>query len=66
MKVLDTWTGAANARGVLCAAGKVFVTSASDSPGKLYFIDPLQPPGAVTALASNLGNLPEGTRLRRQ
>jgi len=59
MKLLDTWTGAANARGVLCAAGKVVITSA-DSPGKLYFIDPLQPPGAVTTLATNLGNVAKG------
>jgi len=59
MKVLDTWTGAANARGVLCAAGKVAITSA-DTPGKLYFIDPLQPPGAVITLATNLGNFAKG------
>src|SRR5262245_21894342 len=59
MKVLDTWTGAANARGVLCAAGKVAITSA-DSAGKLYFIDPLQPPGAVITLATNLGNVARG------
>jgi hypothetical protein len=59
MKVLDTWTGAVNARGVVCLAGKVVITSAN-SPGQLYFIDPLQPPGAVTVVASNLGNFAKG------
>ena len=56
MKVLDTWTGAAFARGVLCGAGKVFVAGADSPSGKLYLIDPLQPAGAVTVLASNLGD----------
>ena len=59
LKVLDTWTGAVNARNVLCAAGKV-VISAPTSPGQLYFIDPLQPPGAVTVVATNLGNVAQG------
>jgi DNA-binding beta-propeller fold protein YncE len=53
-KLLETWTGAASGFGVLCAMGKVFVTG-STSPGRLYQIDPTQPPGAVTTLSSNLG-----------
>jgi len=59
LTVLDTWTGAANARGVVCGAGKVLVSSAT-SPGRLYFIDPLGPPGGVTTVASNLGNIARG------
>ena len=59
MKLLDTWTGAASGRGLLCLAGKVLITG-SDSPGELYFIDPLQPPGAVTVVATNLGNVAKG------
>jgi len=58
-KLLETWTGAANAFGVLCAMGKVFITG-STPPGKLYQIDPTQPVGAVTTLTSSLGNNPEG------
>lgn len=62
LKVLDTWTGAANARGVVCLAGKVLVSGAisQGGPGQLYFIDPLLPPGAVTVVASNLGNVARG------
>ena len=59
LMVLQTWTGATNARAVLPLAGKVFVSSA-DSPGHLYMIDPTQPPGAVITLATNLGNMARG------
>jgi S-layer family protein len=58
-KLLDTWTGADHAFGVLCAMGKVFVTGAT-SPGNLYQIDPTQPAGAVTTLSSSLGFSPFG------
>jgi hypothetical protein len=58
-KLLETWTGATGATGVLCAMGKVFVT-AQTSPGKLYQIDPTQPPGAVATLSSSLGSYPGG------
>lgn len=51
-KLLDTWTGAFGARGVLCAMGKVFVTG---SQGKLYQINPTQPAGAVVKLTSRIG-----------
>src|SRR5262249_51286832 len=57
-KLLDTWTGAANAFGVLVAMGRVFVTGATN-PGQLYRIDPTQAAGAVTTVASGFGN---GTR----
>jgi hypothetical protein len=53
--LLATWTGATGALAALSAAGKVFVTGL-ESPGRLYRIDPRQPPGAVTTVASNLGD----------
>jgi len=56
-KLLETWTGATAAIGVLCAMGRVFVT-ADANPGKLYQIDPTQPAGAVTTLSSALGDSP--------
>jgi len=56
-KLLETWTGAGNAVGVLVAMGRVFVTG-SGTPGSLFRIDPTQAAGAVTAVASNLGNGP--------
>ena len=56
---VESWTGAADAWGVLLAMGRVIVTAAQ-SPGKLYSIDPTQPAGAVTTVATNLGNLPAG------
>lgn len=54
-RVLETWTGATGALGVLVAMGKVFITAQS-SPGKLYQIDPSQVAGAVTTVTSSLGN----------
>jgi hypothetical protein len=61
-KVLDTWTGANSAVGVLAAMGKIFVTGqgGTGNPGRLYMIDPAQPAGTVTTLTSNLGEAPEG------
>jgi hypothetical protein len=59
-KLLDTWTGATDAHGVLCAMGKVFVTGASSPDGKLYQIDPKQTAGAVTTLSSGLDEGPRG------
>jgi DNA-binding beta-propeller fold protein YncE len=58
-KALGTWTGATGSDGVLVAAGKVFVTGAT-SPGRLYVLDPTQPPGAVTVAASTLDSNPRG------
>jgi len=55
-KLLETWTGAPNAWGVLSAMGRIFVDSSSSGAGALYRIDPSQPAGAVTTLATNLGN----------
>ena len=58
-KRLETWTGATQAVAVLPAMGRILVTGGS-SPGRLYSIDPAQPAGAVTTVASNLGNGPQG------
>ena len=58
-KLLETWTGATTACGVLVAMGRVFVTGQT-APGNLYRIDPSQPAGAVTTVASTLGNSPTG------
>ena len=54
-RLLETWTGATSASAPLMAMGSVFVTGFT-SPGSLYRIDPSQPAGAVTTVASNLGN----------
>ena len=56
-KLLETWTGATLATGVLSAMGKIFVTG-QGTPGLLYRIDPAQPAGVVTTVASSLGSNP--------
>src|SRR5262249_54164530 len=53
-RLLETWTGAANAADVVVAAGYIFVTGELDPQGKLYRIDPSQAAGAGTNVASNL------------
>jgi S-layer family protein len=59
-RLIQTWSGATSAYGVLVAMGKVFITGQTN-PGKLYQIDPtVQTPGAVTTLSSNLGVFPQG------
>lgn len=60
-KMLETWTGATAATGVLCAMGKVFVTGVVTdfmTPGSLFQIDPTATAGAVTTLSSSLGIFP--------
>ena len=52
-KLLETWTGADQAHGVLVAMGRIFVAGQT-SPGALYRIDPSQTAGAVTTVASSL------------
>ena len=56
---LETWTGAISAHGVLSAMGRVIVTGYLN-PGQLYRIDPAQTAGAVTTVASSLGDHPSG------
>jgi len=58
-RLLETWTGATGALGVLIAMGKVFITGNAVT-GMLYQIDPTQSPGAVTTLSSSLGSDPHG------
>jgi sugar lactone lactonase YvrE len=53
-KMWGTWTGATNARAVLIARGRVYITGLT-SPGNLYAIDPDQPAGQVITLTSSLG-----------
>jgi hypothetical protein len=53
-RVLETWTGAASPTGMLSAIGRVFATGYVT--GNLYRIDPGQPAGAVTTVATNLGS----------
>jgi hypothetical protein len=55
-KLLENWFGANNAYGVLPAMGKIFATG-TGSPGHVYRIDPAQPAGAVTTVAT-VGNNP--------
>src|SRR5262249_11006624 len=52
-KLLETWTGATNPESVLIAMGRVIV-GAQSIPGNVYSIDPSQPAGGVTTVASNL------------
>jgi hypothetical protein len=58
-KLLDTWTGATFAAGIVAAMGRIFVTGRT-TPGSLYMIDPTEPAGAVATLTSSLGGAPTG------
>ncbi|HKF41698.1 MAG TPA: S-layer homology domain-containing protein [Thermoanaerobaculia bacterium] len=53
-KILETWTGATSAFGVLSAIGSIFSTGRTN-PGAVYRIDPSQPAGVVTTVASSVG-----------
>ena len=57
--ILESWTGATLASGMLVAGNRVLVAGFTN-PGVLYRIDPNLPPGAVTTVASNLGIDPSG------
>jgi hypothetical protein len=59
-KLLDTWTGAISATGIVAAMGRIFVTGRTAPGGSLYMIDPTQPAGTVTTLTSSLGGYPQG------
>lgn len=52
--LLQTWTGANAAAGVVTAKGLIFVTTNSN-PATLYQIDPTQPVGPVTTLPISIG-----------
>lgn len=51
--LLETWTGASGATDVLVAMGRVFAGGAG-FPSSLYMLDPSQPAGAVTTIASDI------------
>jgi hypothetical protein len=58
-KLLETWTDATEATGILAGpVGSVFATGRSLGQGQLYRINPAAPAGAVTTVASNLGDNP--------
>jgi hypothetical protein len=57
-KLLETWTGADGAFAICVAMGRVF--AAGGFSGNLYRVDPSQPAGAVTAVATGLGSDPRG------
>ena len=59
--LLETWTGAAGATGVIVARGSIFITGFnSTNPSKLYSIDPTQPAGPVTTVTNSLAPGAEG------
>ncbi len=58
-RLLETWTGASSAFGVLSAMGRILVTSL-EAPSSLYVIDPSQPAGSVTVAATGLPDDPHG------
>jgi hypothetical protein len=53
-KLLETWTNATNAIGVLVARGKVFIVGGAS----IYRIDPAQPAGSVITITSSLIDFP--------
>jgi DNA-binding beta-propeller fold protein YncE len=60
-KLLDTWTSATSAAGVLVAMGRVFVTGGTSPKGKLFMIDPTAPAGTVSEMTgTGLGDTPLG------
>jgi hypothetical protein len=58
--VLETWTGATGAYGVLVAMGRVFVSGDSGTAGMLYAIDPSQSAGTAKTVTTSLGRYPLG------
>jgi hypothetical protein len=56
-RLLGTWTGATNARGVVTGVGKVIISG--NNPGTVYFLDPLTP-GSVIVAANTLGPVSRG------
>src|SRR5262245_45863579 len=59
-RLLETWTGATSAYGIIAAMGRILVAGQTFPSGKLYQIDPSQPAGAVTVVASTLGGSSRG------
>src|SRR5262249_44756232 len=59
-KLLETWTGAASVEMPFVAMGRVFAAAFTSPNGKLYRLDPSQPAGSVTTVASDLGDRSTG------
>jgi len=53
-RVLETWTGATRATGVVIVGGKIYVSGGATPNGAVYVIDPRQPAGSVTTLTTAL------------
>jgi hypothetical protein len=58
-ELLQTWTGATQAYGVIALNDKIYVTGKT-TPGSVYRIDAQGTPGAVTVHSNTVGNAPEG------
>jgi hypothetical protein len=54
-RLLQTWTGATNAQGIIAALGRIFIAAGTPTSGKVYVIDPETTPGAVTEFAPGIG-----------
>ncbi len=62
-RLLEAWTGIPGGFGLLPAMGRIFVTgdgTPGGNTGGLFLIDPSQPAGDATEVASNLGGVPLG------
>src|SRR4030095_2411424 len=59
-KLLGTWTGATGARGLVVAAGRIFIAGSlgSVTPGRIYVINPEAAPGAVSVFENDIGANP--------
>jgi hypothetical protein len=58
-QLLQTWTNAASVSRLVSARGRILATG-TETPGRLYFIDPTQAPGNVSVELSNLPANPQG------
>ena len=56
-KLLETWTGATDAKCVMVAMGRVFMAG---NGSHLYMLNPGQTAGTVTTVSSALGTFPQG------
>src|SRR2546423_484928 len=51
-KLLETWTGASDVKGICVAGGRVY--AAGFTSNRLFIIDPSQPPGPVTSSTAQI------------
>jgi hypothetical protein len=59
-KLLGSWTGATGARGLIVAAGRIFIigNTGTMTPGKIYSINPEAAPGPVSVFENDIGANP--------